>query len=247
MEIRESLIQKFSRPLCAGVVAVACAATTAQAGVIPDLSLQVVESTTDYNQSFNPTGSSGDLFYTYGIGIDNPGVFSINGSINANPDIPGSGGGIPALLSTTLSFTNTYSETLNFIVTMTLSMSTGNIPVQWNTSASWVLTGPSSGAELQTIPGMPLWAVSIDDTLITTLYDDESGMGGSGAGPYDLSTDPKSGVFGPVEESISIQLAFSITPGATGGPTGAFTLVPAPGALALFACLGLGCTRRRRD
>lgn len=232
--------------LCAGVLIVASFATTANAGVVPNLTFHVQETTTGFNQMYNPAGAAGPLFYNYGIGI-NESAFAINGSINASPDLPSVSNPSPALLSTTLSFTNNHTDTLNFIVTMTLPMTTGNTAVNWNTSASWVLTGPSSGAQLETIPGMPLWAVFIDNSPIATLFDHESNMGGSGSGPYDLSTDPKMGAFGPVTQSIAIQLAFSITPGATGGPTGAFTLVPAPGALALFAGLFVGASRRRRE
>lgn len=246
MGIATTRIRDLARPLCLAASAIVVVGTGAEAWAAPNLSLEVIETTTGYAQTFNPAGSLGPLFHTYDIAIDQPGAFTVNGSINANADIPTTPDGIPALLSSTLSFTNNYSDTLNFIVTMTLSMDTGNTPVNWNTSASWVLTGPSSGAELYTIPDMPLWAVSIDGTQVASLYDHGSGMGGSGSGPYDLSTYPKSGTFGAVEGSISIQLAFSLTPGATGGPTGAFTLVPGPGAAVMFAGMALCGPRRRR-
>lgn len=227
----------------ASTAVLAWASLSAQAGVIPNLELHVTETTTGYNQTFNPSGTSGPLFYNYGVNVGNN-DFSINGDINGSPDIDGPS---PALLNTTLSFTNTSSSTLNFIVTMTLPMTT-NIPVSWNTSSSWVLTGPSSGVELQTLPGMPLWATFIDGIEIASLYDDPSGMGGGGGGPFNLNTDPKSGMFGPVTESIGIQLAFSLSPDATGGPTGGFTLVPAPGAIVVLAAgMFIGVPRRRRS
>lgn len=228
-----------------GACALGLMAGTAGAGIVsPDLELHVQELTSGYDETFNPAGTPGALFYNYNIGIDG-GDFQINGDINASPDLPGPS---PALLSTTLSFTNDSSEAMDFIVTMTLPMSTGSIPAQWNTSSSWVLTGPdSSNTFLETLEGMSLWSVFIDDSPVASLFSDPSSMGGSGGGEFNLNTAPQGGQFGPVEESISIQLAFSIGPNSTGGPTGGFTLVPAPGALAAFgAAFVIGGRRRRR-
>jgi hypothetical protein len=226
-----------------GVCTFALSTGVATAGVT-NLELNVSELTTGYNQTFNPTGTAGPLFETYGIGI-NQTEFAINGSINGSPDLPGAS---PALLSNTLSFANLTSQTLEFVVTMTLSMTTGSTPVAWNTSSAWVLTGPDSpNTSLGTLANMPLWSVSIDNNLITTMFDDPISIGGAG-GTYNLNEPPQSGTFGPVQNSISIQLAFSLGADSTGGPTGAFTMVaPAPGALALFgAAFLVGGSRRRR-
>jgi hypothetical protein len=220
------------------------AGSTAFAGIVPALELNVQELTTGYNQTFMPAGAPvGTVWYHYPIAVSTPN-FSIDGSINGSPTLPPDS---PILLNPTLDFTNNSQSTLEFIVTMTLPANSFGTLSQWTTSASWVLTG-STGTPtfLQTLPGLPLWTTYIDGVEVAALYDHPSGMGGSNGGNFNLNTAPESGLFAAVAESISIRLAFSITAGSVGGPTGVFAIIPGPASLALLGIAGLAAGRRCR-
>lgn len=150
-----------------------------------------------------------------------------------------------------LNVENLSNQVLKFTITITADLTflpTGGL--SWVDSSSFNLGG-AANAELMTHgffnpgpDGPSLWQAYVDGVQVDDHFDDPSGMGGGGG---DLSEPNHVGVVGGVNNSISIQLAFLLSPGAIGGTSGQFQLTPAPGSLALLAGAGLIGRRRRRN
>lgn len=240
---RDCRIHSFSGAAALSA-ALLCASAT-DAGVIPPLEMSVQVSDSGgviYSDVFNPAGNDlgGGLYQYGGTFADTPefDVTSVAAGILVRPDLSNPLG---ALLGPNLQFINETSGTLTFDITLTLPFNSASSELQWNSDSSWTLGGPGTPS-LVTAPDTPLWTVLSDGGTIGTQFDDPSGLSGGGS----LGTDPISGLLGPVSDSIGIRLVFELSGGATAGVNGFFTIVPAPGAIALFGFAGLAGRRRRR-
>ena len=225
------------------------AASIASAGISPpvlEMDVQVF-STADtntplYDQTVLPSksgslGPAGNNAWGFDVGVFNPN-FNITGEINASPTISPTA----AFLNPTLNFTNNSTESLWFMVS--IKMPTSHLfplPLEWASSASWTLTGPQP--ELTTLSDTPLWAVSTDAGSLGSLFEDSTAMNNNN---LNISNNMSGPLGGSVAEFMMIDLAFELSPNAVGGVNGLFTVVPAPGALALLGCAGLFGTKRRR-
>jgi hypothetical protein len=232
----------------------ALAATTAVAAaglmsapshaMFPALTIDVDVNNGAFTETWTPGATDlggGDIRYTVGQAI--PGVLTMTGLVDARPDPTHENG---LYLGPDLNFTNETDQNMDLIITITLPVSSFDVPGNWGSISTWNLGGPlGSDPTLMTLPGDSLWKLFVDDTEVGSLYDDPSGMGG---GTLSLFTSPIFGTSDPITDDISIRMAFSITPGATGGVNGAFGFnqIPAPGALALLGAAGLFARRRRR-
>lgn len=234
----------------AAMVACSGFSSEAQAGAVPDLfmSVEVSDGMSTLFDSGNVNVQSegtdlGLLGYQYSPQNNlafNSALFTMNGNVLARPNI----GLLPATLHPNMTFDNNSDQTLEFLITYTLPMSTV-AGVDWISNSAWTLAGGPDPAAL-TVNGESLWTVSMDGAEVGNQFAAPSGMGGGGT--LDLSTDAIDGANGAIMDSVSIQLSFSITPGARIGANGyvSMTLIPAPAALALLGLGGLMAPRRRR-
>jgi hypothetical protein len=226
-------------------------ASPALAGIAPpeltmDITIFSKEDTKNpiYQQVVTPTntgpvGPPGSHAWGFDVLVFHP-SFSISGDVNASPTTSP----VPAFINPTLNFANNTADSLWFLIS--INMPTAHefgLPLGWSTSASWTLTGPNP--MLSTLEDTPLWSVGADGTQVGSLFPDPVVMDNDNLNISDAT----SGMFAsPVLDSMSIDLAFKLSPNAVGGVNGMFqTVVPAPGVLMLAGVGGLiGTTRRRR-
>lgn len=223
----------------AGATLVAAITSTASAGVVPalevDLSVSDGSSTT-----FNPSGSSlpGGLF-NY-VGDQTTVNYMVSWNLLASPDLTNPDG---AFVTNGFTIENLSDQTLEFDLTVTLPVDQAAAFVDYAGSVGLGLTG--TDATVATLDGSSLWSGLVDGVALQTAFDDPYSLGFSGDGSANDSFN-FSGDDGGVMSSIGINLSFSLTPGDTLITTGAFGIVPAPAGLGLLAVAGLGGRRRRR-
>jgi hypothetical protein len=226
------------------------AASVASAGINPpvlQMDIQVFSTAdtdtpifdqTHIPSNTGPVGPAGSNAWGFDVGVFNPN-FNITGEINASPTTSPTS----AFLNPTLNFANNSTESLWFMIS--IKMPTAHmfsLPLEWASSASWTLTGPQP--ELTTLPDTPLWTVSTDAGSVSSLFPDPTVMNNNN---LNISDNISGLLASPVAEYMIIDLAFEISPNAVGGVNGMFSIIPAPGALALLGCAGLvGTSRRRR-
>jgi hypothetical protein len=114
-------------------------------------------------------------------------------------------------------------------------------------SAAFGLTTPPDGGTLASLIGEPAWQAFIDGAPVMDLLDPlEITNPGIGSPPVAFENrGPEAGPADPTD-SISVRVAFSLTPGAAMSMTSVFHVIPEPGALALLGVAGLARRRRRR-
>jgi len=208
-----------------GVATLLGTATEAQAGLAPDVFMSIEIRDTGQNTLFNsgavnlqtsanavpPLGwQYSDPQGNFPALVDPQGRFSVTaGSFLIGNDVPGL---FPIRLFENMTFENTSSDTLEFIVNYEMSVSSA-LPVDWTADSTWNLGGNGPGdPAVETLPGMSLFTAYIDGAEVATQHDPPSGFGGSG-GDLILEAPAVSGSHGPINNSIGIQLAFSLTAG----------------------------------
>jgi hypothetical protein len=151
--------------ICVFGLSVLASAGPVSAGIDPpvlSMDIQIFSkadtSTPIYDQVVMPTntgpvGPPGSHAWGYDVSIFNPN-FSITGEVNASPTTSPTS----AFINPTLNFANTSADSLWFLISITMPTAhVFNLPLSWNTSASWTLTGPNP--ELTTLDDTPLWSV----------------------------------------------------------------------------------------
>jgi len=240
---------KGGPPCLLGMASLLLAGNVASAGIDPpvlEMDIQVF-STADTNapvfdQVYNPDntgplGPAGSNAWGYEVGVFTQN-FNITGEVNASPTTSPTF----AFLNPTLNFANNSAESLWFMISIKMPIAhLFALPLEWASSASWTLTGPNP--ELTTLEDTPLWSVSTDGNSTGSLFPDETVMNNDN---LNISDEMSGLLDSPVTEYMMIDLAFELSPNAIGGVNGHFSVIPAPGALALLGIAGLiGTTRRR--
>jgi len=189
-------------------------------------------------ENTGPFGPPNNDAWGYDVNVFDP-AFNITGEINASPTTSP----VPAFLNPTLNFANNSTESLWFLISITMPVAhTFDLPLSWASSASWTLTGPNP--ELKTLEDTPLWSVSTDGNELGSLFPDETVMNNDN---LNISDQMGGMLDNPVSDSMTINLAFKLSPNAVGGVNGNFVILPAPGALAMLGIAGLvGTTGRPR-
>jgi hypothetical protein len=149
------------------------------------------------------------------------------------------------------SFTNTSGSTQTFTVTVIsplLQPISGQTQIQGSIGGSLVDTGPGAGATVAAPSGGSIYTALIDGNPVRTLMDDPFSF----SVPENQADSIPSQSFpfepGPIGafNDIAIQHTFTLTAGDSVTFSSAFTVVPSPAGLAIFAAAGLlGCRRRR--
>jgi hypothetical protein len=241
----------LSRTCCVAAAVVGMSTASAMAGIQPpvlSMDIQVFSkadtNTPIFDQVVEPTlvgpfGPPGSQAWSYDVGVFHP-SFVIQGDVNASPTTSP----FPALLNTTLNFANTSSDSLWFLVRLTMPIAhTFTLPASWESPAEFTLTGPDP--ELRTLEDTPLWTVGVDGSPLGSLFPDPTVLDNNQLDVNDFM----SGVLAnPVNDHMYIDIIFKLSPDAVAGVNGAFRIIPAPGALALLGLGGLiAGTRRRRE
>jgi hypothetical protein len=157
-------------------------------------------------------------------------------------------------VSNTIALTNNTASTQTYIVTVTLPVSAISSPIVIGGSVSGSITDlTGNGATVARPSGYAIYTALIDGSSVATLNPFTSFSVGSF-----LSGSPPPGSFGtpipsqltflPVNSSIGIQLAFTLTPGDSASFTSVFVAqAPEPGTvlLLLAAAGGVMAARRR--
>lgn len=231
---------------------------TADAGFSPpDLMMTVdVSNAADvpiFSDSYSLPASApnGSGFYTYGVpDLGQPtygfSMGMITGRTQTNDDpLPNLG----TQLVPNFTLNNDTGDDLIWRISMTMPVEI-SLGVDWTTVSGWSLSGPAGQSELSSVDTSPMWTALIDEVVVGTLYDAPTSTTGS------LSTPVIGGAFGPVTESIQVDLVFRVS-GANDakgpqtvlvGVNGNLILnrIPAPGGLAILGAGALLLRRRRR-
>ena len=227
--------------LCAAVVSGLGIATTAQAGVSPNIGISLQVSN-GFNQMASPIGTptGGDVYNFQGSLGDSD--FALDYDFDADALVSDPDG---AFLGSGFTLENLSDQTLEFTLTMTMDLanSAGPMP-DYGGSSSFTITG--FDGMLSSLGG-PIW----------TAYADGNEVGNGFGDPYTLATPVGGGsnsdsanVFGqlpsPVNNTLTVSYHFSLTGNTLLTHTGSFGVIPAPGAFALLGVAGLAARRRRR-
>jgi hypothetical protein len=186
-----------------------------------------------------PAGSdNGDGTYGYN-GLLTDGDLAFHYSVKAGP-----GGRLGVGVTT---FVNTTLESINVVFEAFLPIA----PIQGDTtvmgSAAFGLTTSPDGGTLASLVGEPAWRASIDGAPVMDLLDPLE-ITNPGIGSPPVAFENRGPEAGPqdITDSIAVQVAFSLTPGAAMSMTSVFNVVPEPGSLALLAIAGGALRPRRR-
>jgi len=240
-----SLFDDRLKGLCAGLVVTAGVTTTASGFLVPDLELSVQ---VNGDAPILPAHGGTDL---------GGGAFNYSGELKEDPlfpdwivtwDFNANLAESFASIGSGLTIDNLSNETLEFVILLTVPLDHAYSPqVQYGGSAGFTIVG-TGGGEIATLGmGQSLWEAQLDGVEVGSLFDHPGGTGFTGSGSSSTSGNLTPGVFGPVLDSIGIQLNFSLTPDDSVTVTGIFGMseIPGPSTMAL---LGLGAVigRRRR-
>ncbi|HWB19138.1 MAG TPA: hypothetical protein VG711_02475 [Phycisphaerales bacterium] len=224
-----------------GALVCAVGAERADAGVVMSISVNNVAVVTNAALG-GPVG--GPPIFTYDPDFTQAGVFKLTGDVNM-VNIGNTHG-----MNTPVSIENLSGGTLNFVITFVgdLTFNPGNT-LNWTDSSSWSLGGPD-GQTLTTLgfnnpgpDGDSLWTAMADGVDVNAIWDDPTGLSGSGSS---LGVSSENGTIAAINSSIGIRLSFSLSAGGIATVSGGFMLTPAPGAMALLGMAGLVKNRRRR-
>lgn len=170
---------------------------------------------------------------------------------------PGSGsgaGGNSAYVDANIVVTNTglTTETYSLLMTLGAGPIAGPTSLSGSVAASVTNVSFAGSATLAAPTGGSIYSAFIDvtdpflDPSAATLFDDPYSLVASGAfGSNSDDTSFDGLVGGSVNSNVAILLTFTLTPGDSASVNGVFTVVPAPGALALFGLFGIAGRRRR--
>lgn len=228
------------RTLClaAGVTAAAALSTSASAGVVPALELDIVVSD-GTNLSLTPSGTDlGNGLFNYD-GDQSNGDWVVDWDLNASDDI--SSGQL--LVTNGFTVENLSDQVLDFELTVTLPVAQALTFTDYFGSIGLGISGVDG--ELASIGG-PVWSGLLDGATVVSAFEDPYSLAFAGVGSADDNVSGLTGSNGGVNDSIGIRLAFSLTPGEQLGTTGSFAVIPGPAGLGLLAVAGLGGRRRRR-
>lgn len=177
--------------------------------------------------------------WSYGVGVFDP-AFKIEGEVNASPTTAPT----KAFINPTLNFENFSQDSLWFMISLKMPVAHDfDLPLQWQTSASWTLAGQFP-PQLQTLEDTPLWSVGTDGSEVGSLFPDPTVLD---VNQLNISDSTSGDLFSPVTDYMTIDLAFKLDPGSVGGVNGIFQIIPAPSALAVFGLAGLMGRSRRRQ
>jgi hypothetical protein len=234
--------------------------TTANAGdILPNFGM-VWDATNDgmdpadYNPAdFGEVSQTGNGTWNY-IGGFVGQTWELDWNCIVHPGQGSGAGGNSAYVDAEIVVTNTGATT----ETYSLLMSLGAGPIAGPTSLSGGVSGSvtnlaiGGSATLAAPTGGNIYSAFIDvsdpntDPTAATLWGDPYSLVASG--PFASASDSTSFdglVGGSVNSNVAILLTFTLSPGDTATVNGVFTVVPAPGALALFGLFGLAGRRRR--
>lgn len=149
------------------------------------------------------------------------------------------------------SLTNTTGQTQTFTVTVQsplIQPLLGQTFISGSISGSMVDSG-GGGAEVTAPSGGSIYTAFVDGNAVRTLLDDPFSQTAPVGGTNTIGPASFSNEMGPFNATMSaaIQHTFTLTPGDGVTFSSAFHIVPAPGAIAVFALAGVIGTRRRRN
>lgn len=219
----------------------------ASAGNPPDVDIKITVDGNDYN--YAPAGAPvGGGYYKY-VGSDDSAL-----DWATTWDFLGSNSteAFYTLISGNFTFTNFSNATQEYDVWVVLHTTPDADPSKIGGSVAGGTTGNEDGGTLSTIDDeTPLWSAYMDAAFMAGLIYDTSAT----AGPFDSASIGNDAFgqpipdmdAGPLGDTISIRLQFTLTAGDQASFTSVFVLqsVPAPGAIALMGLAGLGGRRRR--
>lgn len=223
-----------------GAVVVAATATTATAGIVPDFGIEVE---IDGGGAMSVPATATDIgsgLWNFQGGLSEPGT-GLSFDINASDDPTNALSG--AFVGSNFTIENESLETQEYRISISLGLANAAPDATYGGSAGFALTG--TDGLLQSIPGSPLWLASADGAPVDSLFEDPMFLMFSGDGAASTSDDLVPGTLPGVSDSISIDLAFRLSPGDTVIVSGVFGIVPAPSAVLLLAGPLLAGRRRR--
>ena len=243
---------QHTKCIVAGVLAIAGAASAAQAGTT---SWDIVinwGSGSSWSVAANPQtftitqeeGANGAIAYRV-VGSHTTPNWSASWDMFLDPD---------PFVSSNFSITNNSGVLQTFTVTTT----TPTIGLAGPTTMTGSVSGFvgdgngqmdqfGNGATVRTATGSPFYEALVDGADVRSLYSDPQVF----AAPLGLTNGIPAqnfiGEAGPaLISSIGIRNVFQLTPGDNAGFTSTFLIVPAPAGLGLLGVFGLAATRRRR-
>jgi hypothetical protein len=155
------------------------------------------------------------------------------------------------LISGNIVTENLTANPLDVVLTVSIPVAALAAPTNMGGSAALSFTSDPGGGQLNSLAGTPVWQALIDGSPVQSLFNDPFNITHAG-----LQSSSQSQAFGlpglttigpAVNNTIGIQIAFSLSPLDQFSMTSFFQVVPAPGAMALLAFAGLAGSRRRRD
>ena len=228
--------------ILAGVLGFGLAATAAEAGIQPALQINwSIDGGLMNNLLPLGTDIDGDGIWNYsGFDPDGGGSgINLSFDMNADPD---------PLLSGNIALFNTTGATIDVFVQIILPVGITFPSTLLNGSAALGLTTNGDGGDLTSVPGTAVWRAFIDGAEVAALFHDpfqqhNGGFGSSGAFQDFGIPNP---IAGPaLNNTVAIELRFTLTPSDQASITSVFNIVPGPGGLLVMA-MGMVMVRRRR-
>ncbi|MHC4217648.1 MAG: hypothetical protein ACYSU7_04245 [Planctomycetota bacterium] len=194
---------------------------------------------------------SGSLFYLNPL---NPfEIVNLDYNLNGKPDA-NAGASTNVLLSGNLAVENLFLNTIGVQLLVELPSANPLLPdSDMGGSAAIGLTTNADGGTLASVGGMPVWQALTDGTPVgaqASLFFDPFALSNSGLGSTSTSGNfgiPNPVAGGPINNTLGIDINFSLTPSDQASITSVVNAVPipGPGVLAVLAA-GLVIRRRRR-
>ena len=227
--------------LCAAAICGLGFASTAQAGVSPNIGISLQVSN-GFNQMVSPVGTptGGDTYNFQGALGDSD--FSLEYDFDADAVVSTPDG---AFLGSGFALENLSDQALEFTLTMTMDLanSAGPMP-DFGGSSSFTITG--FDGMLSSIGG-PIWTAYADGVEVGSGFDDPYTLTTPAGGGSNSDTVNDFGQLGSsVNNTLSVSYSFSLSGNTLLTHTGSFGIIPAPSAFALLGVAGLAARRRRR-
>lgn len=234
--------RRLGAAILAGSVVLGLSAATVEAGIQPALQINwSIDGGTMNNLLPIGTDANNDGVWNYFGQDSDDGGSGINLSWNlaADPD--------PELSGNIALFNNTLAP-IDVFVQIILPVNVVLPSSLINGSAALGMTSDGSGGSIATVAGVDLWRAFIDGNEVASLFQDSYDLTNPGFGSVGDNEDFGSPVPLPgpaLNNTIAIEMRFTLTPIDQASLTSVFVVVPGPGALLVLG-LGMAFIRRRR-